>query len=91
MLRRTDKKGENMATNLDFYERTEEYIGVSVSNPAVGADVLKAMTHISQEYEKHHGQKMWDDSITVRADEERIYFEFRGSVGGKSRAVRDDG
>ena len=80
-----------MATNLDYYERTEEYIGISVANPAVGADVLKAMTHILQEYEKYHGQKMRDDSVTVRTDEERIYFEFRGSTGGKGRAVRDDG
>lgn len=80
-----------MAVGLNYYERTEEYIGVSVANPAVGADVLKAMTHISQEYEKYHGKKMWDDSVTVRADEERIYFEFRGSTGGKGREVRDDG
>lgn len=73
-----------MATGLDFYERTEEYIGASVSNPAVGADVQKALTYILGKFEQYHGEDPWDDSITVRADDDTIYFEFRGSTGGRS-------
>lgn len=70
-----------MATGLDFYERHEEYIGVSVSNPAVGADAARALTAAYKRYEEYHGKPAADDSITVTADESGIFFEFRGSIG----------
>jgi hypothetical protein len=73
-----------MAIGLDYYERTEEFIGVSVRNPAVIADVAKAMDYVVAKYKGHYGSVPWDDSIMVRADEDNIYFEFRGTTGGRS-------
>lgn len=70
-----------MATGLDFYERQEEYIGVSVGNPAVGADVAKALAAAFARYQEFHGKQAADDSIKVIADESGIFFEFRGSTG----------
>lgn len=70
-----------MATGLDFYERREEHIGVSVSNPAAGADVARALTAAYKRYEEYHGKSAAGDSITVTADESGIFFEFRGTTG----------
>lgn len=70
-----------MATGLDFYERREEHIGISVGNPAVGADVAKALTAAYARYEEYHGKPAAEDSIRVIADESGIFFEFRGSTG----------
>lgn len=70
-----------MAIGLDFYERSDTYVGISVRNPAVGADVSKALHMITEKYVNYYKTSVSDDCILVSADEDCIYFEFKADHG----------